>query len=59
VFQKISKVGGCGSFNLRGSTAAPGERKRVFRVRVFCVFFSQCAKLPLLLECVEETSIYR
>jgi hypothetical protein len=38
VFQKISKVGGCDSFGLIGSTVALGERRRVFRVRVF-VFF--------------------
>jgi len=44
VFQKISKVGGCGSFGLRGSTTALGERRRVFRVRVF-VFFFTCVKL--------------
>jgi hypothetical protein len=43
---KDLKSGRLRSFNLKGSTAAPGERKRVFRVRVFCVFFSQCVKLP-------------
>jgi hypothetical protein len=48
VFKKISKVGGCGSFGLRGSMMAQGERRRVFRVRVF-VFFFTCVKLLFLL----------